>query len=85
MTNKIIKHEVKLQSSVIIILGLLALGVCANVFAPTFSVKKAEAAFGSDDGGMIISGTAYLWQLKDEKIRHCTNYRDGIKCRNWVK
>ena len=43
MSNRTIKHEVKLQTSVIIILGLLALGVCANAFAPAFSIKEALA------------------------------------------
>ena len=43
MTNRTIKHEVKLQKSVIIILGFLAFGVCANVFLPTFAIKDATA------------------------------------------
>ena len=43
MSNKTIKHEVKLQKSVIILLGFLAFGVCANIFAPTFSIKEAKA------------------------------------------
>jgi len=43
MPNRTIKHEVKLQKSVIVILGLLALGVCANAFAPAISVKEAFA------------------------------------------
>ena len=43
MTNRTIKHEVKFQPSVIIIFGLLALGICANVFVPTFTVKDAMA------------------------------------------
>ena len=48
MSNRTIKHEVKLQPSVIIILGLLALGVCANAFAPAFSIKEAMAQFPSN-------------------------------------
>jgi len=43
MTNRTIKHEIKLQKSVIIILGILAVGVFANAFAPAFSVKEAFA------------------------------------------
>jgi hypothetical protein len=43
MTNITIKHEVKLQPSIVVILGLLALCVCANVFAPEFSIKDAVA------------------------------------------
>jgi len=43
MSNRTIKHEVKLQKSVIIILGVLAVGVFLNAFAPAFSVKEALA------------------------------------------
>ena len=43
MTNRTIKHEIKLQKSVIVILGILAVGVFANAFAPAFSVKEAFA------------------------------------------
>ena len=43
MTNRTIKHEVKLQKSVIVILAVLAIGVCANAFAPAFSIKEALA------------------------------------------
>ena len=43
MSNKTITHEVKLQKSVIVILGIMAFGVCANVFAPALSVKDAMA------------------------------------------
>ena len=43
MSNRKITHEVKLQKSVIIILGVLAVGVMANAFAPAFNVKDALA------------------------------------------
>ena len=43
MTNRTIKHEIKLQKSVVVILGILAIGVCANAFAPAFSIKEAMA------------------------------------------
>jgi hypothetical protein len=43
MKNKTITHEVKLQKSVIVILGVMAFGLCANAFAPTLSVKSALA------------------------------------------
>lgn len=46
MTNRTIKHEVKLQKSVIFILAILAVGVFANAFAPVFSVKAVSAADG---------------------------------------
>lgn len=41
--QRTIKHEVKLQTSVVIILGLLTVGVFANAFAPTFTIKDALA------------------------------------------
>ena len=47
MSNKTITHEVKLQKSVIVILGIMAVGVCANVFAPALSVKDAMAELNS--------------------------------------
>ena len=53
MTNRTIKHEVKLQKSVIIILGILAVGVFANAFAPTFSIKDAQARMQLGDFGTM--------------------------------
>ena len=44
MTNRKVVHEVKLEKSVKIILGILAIGVCLNAFAPAFSVQEALAA-----------------------------------------
>ena len=46
MSNKTITHEVKLQKSVIVILGIMAFGLCANVFAPVFKVEEAMAGIG---------------------------------------
>ena len=43
MSNKTITHEVKLQKSVIVILGIMAFGLCANVFAPALSINPAMA------------------------------------------
>ena len=43
MTNKTITHEVKLLKSVIIILGVMAFALCANVFGPALSVNQALA------------------------------------------
>ena len=47
MSEKRVVHEVKLQRSVVIILGALAFGVCANVFVPAFTVEEAVASFPS--------------------------------------
>ena len=43
MTERTVTHEVKLQKSVIIILGVFAFGVCANAFSSAFSVDKVSA------------------------------------------
>jgi len=60
MSNRTIKHEIKLQTSVIVILGILAVGVFANVFAPAFSVKEALAELSYGDVLKIQhSGTIY--------------------------
>ena len=52
MSNKTITHEVKLQKSVIVILGIMAFGLCANVFAPALSVKDAMAEL--HNGSMLF-------------------------------
>ena len=36
MTKRVIEHEIKLEKSVKIILGVLAFGVFLNAFAPVF-------------------------------------------------
>ena len=55
MTNKTIKHEIKLQKSVIVILGILAIGAFANAFTPTFGSKEALAE--------ILGGTPLLAEV----------------------
>jgi hypothetical protein len=49
MSDRKVVHEVRLQKSVIIILGILAIGVCANVFVPTFTVQDAFAELSYGD------------------------------------
>ena len=41
--QRTVRYEVKLQKSVIIILGVLAFGVCANAFSTAFSVNDVLA------------------------------------------
>ena len=43
MTKRVVEHEIKLEKSVKIILGVLALGVLLNAFAPVFDVRTAFA------------------------------------------
>ena len=54
MTNRTIKHEIKLQKTVIVILGILAVGVFANAFAPAFSIKDALAESNRVSGSLSI-------------------------------
>ena len=46
MKDRVIEHKVKLEKSVKIILGVLAVGVFLNAFAPVFDVRKAFAQIG---------------------------------------
>ena len=49
MTKRVVEHEIKLEKSVKIILGVLAFGVFLNAFAPVFDVRKAFAELSSGD------------------------------------
>ena len=46
MKDRVIEHKVRLEKSVKIILGVLAVGVFLNAFAPVFDVRKAFAQIG---------------------------------------
>ena len=59
MTNRTIKHEIKLQKSVIVILGILAVGVFANAFAPAFTIKEAMAEYLNGTISISHSGSIY--------------------------
>ena len=85
MSNSTIKYEIKLQKSVIVILGILAVGISAFVFSPMFSVKKADAAFGGGDGMIISMERPYVWHLKEGQVRVCyySGMRDPILCTDW--
>ena len=54
MTKRVVEHEIKLEKSVKIILGVLALGVLLNAFAPAFSVREAFAELSSLDTIKVI-------------------------------
>ena len=49
MTKRVVEHEIKLEKSVKIILGVLAFGVFLNAFAPVFDVRKAFAELKPHD------------------------------------
>ena len=44
MTKRVVEHEIKSEKSVKIILGVLALGVLLNAFAPVIDVRDAFAS-----------------------------------------
>ncbi len=84
MSNRVIKHEIKLQPSVIVLLGLLTIAVCTYVFAPVFAVRNAEASFvGGDE--MISSSGKVVWQLKDGEVRYCLPrlMEEYVDCSSW--
>ena len=54
MTKRVVEHEIKLEKSVKVILGVLALGVLLNAFAPVFDVRKAFAE--------MVSGSITVYQ-----------------------
>ena len=56
MTKRVVEHEIKLEKSVKIILGVLAFGVFLNAFAPVFDVRKAFALNSGDKISVVVSG-----------------------------
>ena len=49
MNNRTITHEVKLENSVKILLGIFAIGVFLNVFSPLLETKSAFAELDAGD------------------------------------
>ena len=47
MSNRKITHEIKLEKSVKIIIGIFAIGVFLNVFSPLLETKSAIAELSS--------------------------------------
>ena len=45
MSNRTITHEIKLEKSVKIIIGIFAIGVFLNVFSPLLETKPALAEY----------------------------------------
>ena len=48
MSNRTITHEIKLEKSVKIIIGIFAIGVFLNVFSPLLETKTALAKLGQN-------------------------------------
>ena len=49
MNNRTITHEIKLEKSVKIIIGIFAIGVFLNVFSPLLETKSAFAELDNGD------------------------------------
>ena len=49
MSNRTITHEVKLEKSVKILLGIFAIGVFLNVLSPLLETNTALAELNRDD------------------------------------
>ena len=64
MSDRKITHEVKLQKSVIIILGVLAVGVMANAFAPAFNIKDALAQGAGEFKVKLIHVACNSYQIR---------------------
>lgn len=56
MSNRTVKHEIKLPKYLIVLLAMLVIGLFANAFAPVFSIKDAYAS-GHDWGMQITTAT----------------------------
>ena len=54
MTKRVVEHEIKLEKSVKVILGIFAFGFFLNAFAPAFDVRKAFAIGESFDPVHIV-------------------------------
>jgi hypothetical protein len=54
MSNRTITHEIKLEKSVKIIIGIFAIGVFLNVFSPLLETKTALAEKGDENNPIHI-------------------------------
>ena len=75
MSNRTIKHEIKLQPSVIILFGLLVIAACVYVFAQSVGGTEMIVAQGGERGG--------VWHLKDGEVRVCFPDRGDVDCSSW--
>lgn len=65
MTKQVIEHEVKLETSVKIILAVFAFGVLAHLFAPALSINEA---FAELSGGSLPFNVNIEHKIKHEGI-----------------
>jgi hypothetical protein len=60
MTKRVVEHEIKLEKSVKIILGVLALGVLLNALATAFDVREAFAEWDALDNKVLNKIMVFL-------------------------
>ena len=60
MTKRVIEYEIKLETSLKIILAALAFGVLAHAFVPAFSVKSAVSEVIKGTLSVSLSGPVQL-------------------------
>jgi len=56
MKKRVVEHEFKLEKSVKIFLGILAVGVFLNAFSPVFDIRRAFALDYGDHISVNLSG-----------------------------
>ena len=66
MTKRVEEHEIKLEESVKVILGVLALGVVLHAFVPIFDVTKAFAE-SIDESVYVYQGGSWNINCNDCK------------------
>jgi len=59
MSNKVITHEVKLEKSVKIILGVFAVGIFLNAFSGIFEAQTVMAELNGGDK-ILVKHSGYI-------------------------
>ena len=76
MSNRTITHEIKLEKSVKIIIGIFAIGVFLNVFSPLLKTTTALAELNGGDKLNVYHKIFYCFNIDETPI-----YRDkDSKC-----
>ena len=60
LSNRTIKHEIKLPKYLIVLLGMMVIGLFANAFSPAFSIKEAFAYGHNISLGDVVRQLRYI-------------------------
>ena len=77
MSNRKITHEIKLEKSVKIIIGIFAIGVFLNVFSPLLETKSTFAAHGLGNNAhpfYIICKSGCFWLFLGNGVIFITSF-----------